>query len=103
MSGPDGGHTKVRYESVQEMANRIRIVSKKIMTDLEEMDQALKVVTDTWDGEAHQAYITLQGKYKGKADHMHKQLEQVATLIERGKGDYRATDVKASRLFTEAY
>ncbi|MER7464496.1 WXG100 family type VII secretion target [Streptomyces sp. NPDC050448] len=102
MAGSDG-HTKVRYESVQEMANRIRVVSKKIMTDLEEMDQALKVVTDTWDGEAHQAYVTLQGKYKGKAEHMKNQLEQVAQLIERGKGDYRATDVKASRLFTEAY
>lgn len=102
MAGTDG-HTRVRYESVQEMANRIRLVSKKIVTDLQEMDQALKVVTDTWDGEAHAAYITLQGKYKAKADHMHHQLEKVATLIEHGKGQYRATDVKASRLFTEAY
>ncbi|MFE6845990.1 WXG100 family type VII secretion target [Streptomyces sp. NPDC057686] len=102
MAGSDG-HTKVRYESVQEMANRIRVVSKKIVTDLQEMEQAIKVVTDTWDGDAHQAYLTLQKQYKSKADDMHRQLEQVASLIERGKGDYRATDVKASRLFTEAY
>ncbi|MGW0365345.1 WXG100 family type VII secretion target [Streptomyces sp. NPDC002990] len=102
MAGNDG-HTRVRYESVQEMADRIRIVSANILKDLEEMDQALKVVTDTWDGVAHAEYIALQGKYKGKADHMQKQLEKVAQLIERGKGDYRATDVKASRLFTEAY
>ncbi|MEV4190639.1 WXG100 family type VII secretion target [Streptomyces toxytricini] len=102
MAGNDGA-TRVRYESVQEMANRIRTISKKIVTDLQEMDQALKVVTDTWDGVAHQGYVTLQGKYKGKAEHMKNQLETVAQLIERGKGDYRATDVKASRLFTEAY
>ncbi|MFE9634397.1 WXG100 family type VII secretion target [Streptomyces sp. NPDC006463] len=102
MAGNDG-HTRVRYETVQEMADRIRVVSKNIITDLNEMEQALKVVTDTWDGEAHGQYVQLQAKYKGKADHMQKQLEQVAQLIERGKGDYRATDVKASRLFTEAY
>lgn len=97
------GHTKVQYESVQQMANRIRTVSKKIVDDLAAMDQALKVVTDTWDGEAHAAYLQLQSKYKGKAEHMKSTLEQVAQLIERGKDDYRSTDQKASRLFTEAF
>ncbi|MFD9335683.1 WXG100 family type VII secretion target [Streptomyces sp. NPDC060028] len=102
MSGADG-HTKVRYESVQVMADRIRAISQKIVQDLLDMDRALKVVTDTWDGEAHAQYVQLQAKYKGKAEHMRDQLALVADLVERGKADYRATDVKASRLFTEAY
>ncbi|GAA2966571.1 MULTISPECIES: WXG100 family type VII secretion target [Streptomycetaceae] len=102
MAGADP-NTKVRYESVQEMANRIRVVSRNIIKDLEEMDAALKVVTDTWDGDAHAGYVTLQGKYKGKADHMKDRLEQVAKIIENGKDSYRSTDVKASRLFTESY
>ncbi|MEW1638755.1 WXG100 family type VII secretion target [Streptomyces sp. NPDC093801] len=102
MSGNDG-HTRVRYESVQQMADRIRVVSRNILKDLDEMEAAVKVVTDTWDGEAHREYVALQRKYHARADHMQKQLEAVARLIERGKGDYRATDVKASRLFTEAF
>ncbi|MFJ8164793.1 WXG100 family type VII secretion target [Streptomyces sp. NPDC096136] len=102
MSGNDG-HTRVRYESVQQMADRIRVVSRNILKDLDEMEAAVKVVTDTWDGEAHREYVALQKKYHARADHMQKQLEAVARLIERGKGDYRATDVKASRLFTEAF
>ncbi|MFD3548955.1 WXG100 family type VII secretion target [Streptomyces sp. NPDC058655] len=102
MAGIDG-HTKVQYESVQQMANRIRTVSRKIVEDLDAMDQALKVVTDTWDGEAHGSYVQLQAKYKGKAEHMKNTLEQVAQLIERGKDDYRATDQRASRLFTEGF
>ncbi|MCX5143315.1 MULTISPECIES: WXG100 family type VII secretion target [unclassified Streptomyces] len=96
-------HTKVRYETVQEMANRIRAVSRNICQDLEEMDAALKVVTDTWDGEAHAEYVTLQHKYRGRAGHMKDRLEQVAKLVETGKDNYRATDLKSSRLFTEAY
>ncbi|MFD9372906.1 WXG100 family type VII secretion target [Streptomyces sp. NPDC060020] len=99
----DDGHTKVKYATVQEMADRIRVVSGNIVQDLEKMKTALKVVTDTWDGDAHTEYVNLQTKYKGKADHMQKTLEQVARIIEQGKGDYRATDKKASQLFTEAY
>ncbi|MCX5417008.1 WXG100 family type VII secretion target [Streptomyces argenteolus] len=102
MAGADP-NTKVRYESVQEMANRIRTVSRNIIKDLEEMDAALKVVTDTWDGDAHAGYVSLQKQYKGKADHMKDRLEHVAKIIENGKDSYRSTDVKASRLFTEAY
>ncbi|MEV7546007.1 WXG100 family type VII secretion target [Streptomyces sp. NPDC089915] len=102
MSGHDG-HTRVRYDSVQQMADRIRVVSRNILKDLEEMESAVKVVTDTWDGEAHREYVALQKKYHARASHMQQRLEAVARLIERGKDDYRATDVKASRLFTEAF
>ncbi|MEJ8642244.1 WXG100 family type VII secretion target [Streptomyces sp. MS1.HAVA.3] len=101
MSGNEG--TRVRYETVQQMADRIRVVSGNILRDLDAMGTALKVVTDTWDGEAHREYVNLQTKYKGKADQMHQDLEKVAKQIEQGKSEYRATDVKASRLFTEAY
>ncbi|MFD0343556.1 WXG100 family type VII secretion target [Streptomyces sp. NPDC127117] len=96
-------NTKVKYETVQEMANRIRAVSRNIVKDLEEMDAALKVVTDTWDGEAHGKYVSLQGKYKGRAEHMKDRLEQVARIVENGKDSYRATDHKASLAFSEAY
>ncbi|MGW2089248.1 WXG100 family type VII secretion target [Streptomyces sp. NPDC001880] len=96
-------NTKVKYETVQEMANRIRAVSRNIVKDLEEMDAAVKVVTDTWDGEAHGKYVSLQGKYKGRAEHMKDRLEQVARIVENGKDSYRATDHKASLAFTEAY
>lgn len=96
-------NTKVRYDSVQAMADRIRVVSKNIIDDLAKMEAALKVVTDTWDGDAHAGYVTLQGQYRGKADHMKNRLEQVAKIIETGKDSYRSTDVKASRLFTESY
>ncbi|RPK90424.1 MULTISPECIES: WXG100 family type VII secretion target [Streptomyces] len=99
----DPSNTKVRYDSVQEMANRIRAVSKNITDDLREMDAALKVVTGTWDGEAHAEYVILQGKYKKRADDMHERLKLVAQIIENGKDSYRSTDVKSSRLFTEAY
>ncbi|MEV3993482.1 WXG100 family type VII secretion target [Streptomyces sp. NPDC049837] len=95
--------TKVQYASVQEMANRIRVVSQGIVNDLAEMDAAVKVVTGTWDGEAFAQYTALQKKYRELADDMKNRLELVAKAIEAGKENYRSTDVKASQLFTEAY
>ncbi|MDQ1007964.1 WXG100 family type VII secretion target [Streptomyces sp. V4I23] len=102
MAGADP-NTRVRYESVQEMANRIRTVSRNIIKDLEEMDAALTVVTGTWDGEAHREYVALQKKYKGKAIDMRDRLDKIAQLIEQGKDGYRHTDKKASSLFTEGF
>ena len=99
MPGTDST-TRVRYESVQDMANRIRLVSRNIIKDLQEMDSALKVVTDTWEGEAHIEYVALQTKYRAKAEHMKDRLEQVARLIEQGRDGYRSTDMKAASLFT---
>ncbi|MFJ6611794.1 WXG100 family type VII secretion target [Streptomyces sp. NPDC091289] len=99
----DPGNTKVRYDTVQEMANRIRLVSGNIGKDLDAMDAALKVVTSTWDGEAHAEYVILQGKYRKRADDMHRRLKMVAQIVESGKDSYRSTDVKSSRLFTEAF
>lgn len=99
----DANGTKVRYESVQEMANRIRAVSQQIVNDLTTMDTALRTVTDTWDGDAHREYEILQGKYKKRAEDMKARLEKIAQIVEQGKDSYRSTDVKASRLFTESY
>lgn len=96
-------NTKVKYESVQEIANRIRVVSQNIVKDLEEMGSALRVVTDTWDGEAHREYVALQKKYQDRADHMKTRLEHTAKIVESGKDSYRATDLKSSRAFTEAF
>ncbi|MEU8528677.1 MULTISPECIES: WXG100 family type VII secretion target [Streptomyces] len=102
MSGIDQ-NTKVQYASVQVMADRIRAVSRNIVQDIEEMDTALRVVTGTWDGEAHREYELLQRRYKKRAEDMKSRLESVARIVEQGKDSYRSTDVKASRLFTEAF
>ncbi|MEU8622735.1 WXG100 family type VII secretion target [Streptomyces sp. NPDC048623] len=99
----DNAGTRVRYESVQEMANRIRAVSNHIVQDLHNMETALKTVTDTWDGDAHREYEILQGKYNKRATDMKDRLEKIAQIVEQGKDSYRSTDVKASRLFTESY
>ncbi|CAL9547198.1 WXG100 family type VII secretion target [Streptomyces sp. enrichment culture] len=95
--------TKVRYSSVTAMAERLRFLAKDTMQDLDRMEHAIKVVTDTWDGEAHREYLVLQKKYRARASQMRDQLNQISKIIEEGKGKYQATDKKASQLFTEGY
>ncbi|WP_149180655.1 WXG100 family type VII secretion target [Streptomyces sp. TRM49041] len=95
--------TKVRYSSVTLMAERLRFLAKDTAEDLTRMEQAIKVVTDTWDGEAHREYLALQKKYRARADHMKTQLDQIARIIAEGKDKYQTTDRKASQLFTEGY
>ncbi|PKV88294.1 WXG100 family type VII secretion target [Streptomyces sp. TLI_146] len=98
--GPD---LKIRYENVQEIANSIRAISKRIMDDLSRMESAVNVVASTWDGEAHGQYLKVQKDYRRDAHDIQQTLEKIAKTIEHGKASYHQTDVKASRLFTEAY
>lgn len=95
--------TKVRYSSVALMAERLRFLAKDTVEDLNRMEQAIKVVTDTWDGEAHREYLALQKKYRMRANNMKDQLDHISRIIEEGKGKYQATDKKASQLFTEGF
>ncbi|GAA0621851.1 WXG100 family type VII secretion target [Streptomyces crystallinus] len=98
--GPD---LKIRYENVQEIANSIRAISKRITDDLARMESAVNVVANTWDGEAHGQYLKVQKDYRADAHDIQQTLEKIAKTIEHGKDSYHHTDVKASRLFTEAY
>ncbi|MFK8906448.1 WXG100 family type VII secretion target [Streptomyces sp. YS-3] len=98
--GPD---LKIRYESVQAIADSIRAISKRIMDDLGRMESAVNVVASTWDGEAHGQYLKVQKDYRRDAHDIQQTLEKIAKTIEHGKTSYHQTDVKASRLFTEAY
>jgi WXG100 family type VII secretion target len=99
----DPSELRVRYENVQEMANTLRQVADRIKNDLTTMDAAIKTVTDTWEGAAHQGYLAMQADYRGRADHIDQLLEAVARTIENGKQNYHATDVKAARYFTAGY
>ncbi|MFI1105978.1 WXG100 family type VII secretion target [Streptomyces melanogenes] len=98
--GPD---LKIRYENVQEIANSIRAISKRITDDLGRMEAAVNVVANTWDGEAHGQYLKVQKDYRADAHDIQQTLEKIAKTIETGKESYHATDLKASRLFTESY
>ncbi|MFF1481816.1 WXG100 family type VII secretion target [Streptomyces sp. NPDC058301] len=98
--GPD---LKIRYESVQGIADSIRAISKRITDDLARMESAVNVVANTWDGEAHGQYLKVQKDYHADAHEIQQTLEKIAKAIEHGKASYHHTDVKASRLFTEAY
>ncbi|MFC7305153.1 WXG100 family type VII secretion target [Streptomyces monticola] len=93
---------RVRYENVQTIADSIRRISREIMQNMDRMDDAVRVVAATWDGEAHGMYQDVQRAYKGRADHMQKTLEQVARLIEQGKESYGTVDRKNAATIQQA-
>ncbi|MDI3390406.1 WXG100 family type VII secretion target [Streptomyces sp. B-S-A8] len=98
----DAAGLRVRYDNVQTIADTVRKISRQIRLDIDRMDDAVKVVADTWDGEAHGVYLDVQRAYKARADHMHQTLEEVARLIEMGKDSYAGTDRKNASLIEQA-
>ncbi|MGY0057980.1 WXG100 family type VII secretion target [Streptomyces sp. LZ34] len=90
----------VDYESVQQLASQLRTAASNVRKEMQDIQGAVKRVTDGWEGEAHQAMLAAEKQFQARADHIQALVTKVATLVESGKDSYRATDVKASSLFS---
>ncbi|KAK1182533.1 MULTISPECIES: WXG100 family type VII secretion target [Streptomyces] len=90
----------VDYESVESLAADLRLAAKNVKKEMDDIQAAVKRVTGGWEGEAHQAMLAAEAQFKARADHIQALITQVAGLVASGKDQYRATDVKASRLFS---
>ncbi|MEU1790972.1 WXG100 family type VII secretion target [Streptomyces sparsogenes] len=93
----------VNYESVQQLASQLRTAAGNVRKEMNDIQAAVKKVTEGWEGEAHQAMLAAEKQFQARADHIQGLVTKVATLVESGKDAYHATDVKASKLFSLGY
>ncbi|MEU0810430.1 MULTISPECIES: WXG100 family type VII secretion target [unclassified Streptomyces] len=90
----------VDYESVQQLASQLRTAAGNVRKEMDDIQAAVKRVTEGWEGEAHQAMLAAEKQFQARADHIQGLVTKVAALVESGKDSYRETDVKASKLFS---
>lgn len=90
---------KVTYAALESAADDIQTQAKALRADLEEIQQAVKSVSEVWEGEAKQTYDQAQHTWDQKADHMQNLLMNIAAEIRVASGDYSATDQKAAGMF----
>ncbi|GAA2371975.1 WXG100 family type VII secretion target [Streptomyces cuspidosporus] len=91
------------YESIQQLANQLRTAAGNVRKEMNDIQAAVKKVTEGWEGEAHQAMLAAEKQFQARADHIQGLVTKVAALVESGKDAYHATDVKASKLFSLGY
>ncbi|MGW7573491.1 WXG100 family type VII secretion target [Streptomyces sp. NPDC054765] len=87
------------YGAVEQTAADIERSAKELQAELDKIWGAVKRVSNSWEGEAHQAFQAAERQWNSRANHIQSTLHEVATKIRSGSADYRATDRRAAGFF----
>lgn len=90
---------RVTYGAVEQTAADIERSAKELQAELDRIWGAVKRVSNSWEGEAHQAFQAAERQWNSRASHIQSTLHEVATKIRSGSADYRATDRRAAGFF----
>jgi 6 kDa early secretory antigenic target len=92
MSGNSDLTTAITYETVTQAASDTRKTSSDLVTKLTDLMGQAKAVAEHWDGEAKEAYITIQNLLTKDLAGMTDQLTQIARALDDAVIGYQDTD-----------
>ncbi|MFB6568535.1 MULTISPECIES: WXG100 family type VII secretion target [Streptomyces] len=90
---------RVTYGALEQTAADIERAAKELQAELDKTWGAVKRVSESWEGEAHQAFQAAERQWNTRASHIQSTLHEVSAKIRAGSADYRATDRKAAGFF----
>ncbi|GEM_PF-1486064 len=82
----------VNYDTVSTAAGDVTVTARELTTGLETLMAKVKVVTDTWDGDARVAYEDIQRSVASEMAEMNAKLDNIGKLLHRSLEGYRDTD-----------
>lgn len=97
--GPNDGTTVVTYASLDLAAGEIRKQAKALAQDLDEIKSMIAKVSELWEGEAKQAYITAQKNWDTDAHAIRANLDDIAQKVLAASPIYRSGDKRAAANF----
>jgi WXG100 family type VII secretion target len=97
--GNNDGTTVVTYASLDLAAIEIRKQAKALSEDLNEIRAMITAVSEVWEGEAKQAYVAAQNRWKADADAIRANLDDIAKKVSEASPIYRSGDKRAAANF----
>ncbi|MGW8380906.1 WXG100 family type VII secretion target [Streptomyces sp. ODS28] len=94
------GEIAVKYGSLEHAATTIDNSAKRLRGDIEVLQNEVKAVAESWEGEAHNAYTQIQANWDRDADGLFQALTKIANLVRQASDDYRETDKKGAAYFS---
>ncbi|NGO73832.1 WXG100 family type VII secretion target [Streptomyces boncukensis] len=92
---------KVNYAHLDDIAEQIRVRRTLLEQQMEAAWREVKKVDQAWQGEAKEMFNAIDKQWHARATEIKEQLQKIQTLVQEGRGNYRATDLKAASLFQQ--
>lgn len=84
--------TAVNYDTVTTAASDVRGTSTYLNEQLQDLMTHVKNVAGSWQGEAKEAYIAIQGNLAQDMDGLNQDLATIARLLDDSVVGYQDTD-----------
>ena len=97
MSGD--GTIKVKFESVQQVEDRIHVAIKKLTDRLDRLESELNPIQASWTGDARTAYAVDKAKWDQAAADMNVVLTQIKQAVRAAHEQYVMVNKKTTALF----
>lgn len=89
-------HIKYDFAQISNTAADIRSSVTRINGQLTDLKDLIKPMTDTWEGEARDAYFAHQAKWDQAAEDLNRILNQIAETVDEGNTQMQAVNTAAA-------
>lgn len=90
---------KVNFGQLSQAAHDLESTAKKIESELHELEQFLKPLVSTWEGEAQQAYQAAQDEWDKAAQNMQEICAKMGMAVNTANEAYQQGEKKNAARF----
>ncbi|WP_282694096.1 WXG100 family type VII secretion target [Streptomyces sp. CC208A] len=99
MAANNDGIMLVTYASLDEAANTIEAQAKRLDAALEDIQKRIRLVSNTWEGEAKAAADAAHTKWDQETRAIHTALQGISRAVRQAAPAYQAGDKRAAGFF----
>jgi WXG100 family type VII secretion target len=90
---------KIDYGTINNAADDCKKAGGQLQSLFDDLTNKLKPLTDTWEGDAQNAWHQRQAEWNQKHDEMNQVLAQIASVLPQIAESYQGTEGKIQQSF----
>ncbi|WP_030809844.1 WXG100 family type VII secretion target [Streptomyces sp. NRRL S-337] len=93
------GKLKVHFGALAEATDELDSIAKSLQEHLTELDQAVSRVSESWDGDARQAFDAYFQRWRAASRSLHRAVRALHKTVHTAHGNYSAARTANLRMW----
>jgi early secretory antigenic target protein ESAT-6 len=95
----DNGVLVVNFAALSQASGDIQKALGTLESELGQLERDAAPLMSTWEGDAQEAYLARQTKWRAAAQDLSNILRDIKAALDESAGDYMSTEKRATTLF----
>lgn len=93
------GKLKVHFGTLAEATEELESIAKSLQEHLTELDQAVRRVSESWDGDAREAFGGYYQQWRAASHSLHRAVRALHKTVHTAHGNYSAARTANLRMW----